>query len=145
MSKLLVETSLCGGPWWVESASPFNGIGLSNWIDKTWRGQVLTSSYVPAALSYYIHMYALCRENKGEWFGMMYLLPPVDLHWIFEIFSVTWNFFHSEILSLRISKFHFSSNLSFSFQKLRQLTTMYFNASMFLAWKVFVSLCCHLF
>ena len=70
------------------------------------------------------------------------LWPPVDLHWIFEIFSVTWNFFHSEILSLRISKFHFSSNLSFSFQKLRQLTMISFNKSMFSPWKVFESLIC---
>ena len=54
-------------------------------------------------------------------------VPPVDLHWIFEIFSVTWNFFHSEILSLRISKFHFSSNLSFGFWKVRQLATIFFS------------------
>ena len=39
--------------------------------------------------------------------------PFVDLHWFFEISSVTGWFFHFKNFSLRIWKFHFSSNLIF--------------------------------
>ena len=41
------------------------------------------------------------------------ILHPVDLHWFFEISSVTGQFFHFKIFSFRIWKFHFSSNLIF--------------------------------
>ena len=55
------------------------------------------------------------------------ILPPGDLHWFFEISIRTEKKILLQITSLRISKFHFSSNLSFSFKKLRQYAANFLN------------------
>ena len=104
------------------------------------------SNYARVTLSDFMFLSSVNSKiaNAGKSFGNQELLStslPVDLYWFFEISIRTDKKFQFEITSLRISKFHFSSNLSFSFRKLRQSNTIFFNKYLFSGKKVFLCLC----
>ena len=63
--------------------------------------------------------------------------PPISLHSILDISSVTWYYFNFEISSSQTSKFDLSSNSRFILHKLRQLTVNFMSKSMLLLCKEF--------
>ena len=67
----------------------------------------------------------------------MNISPPISLHSILEISSVTRYYFNFEISSSRTSKFDLSSNLRFLLRKLRQLKVIFKSKSLVLVFLEF--------